>query len=85
MKINYLNKLTHIALQMMALQFNLRPSLKSYMKSADGWTNFTIGLKTASGNVNQAIEFQNGRVSVLNLSRLPMNHEKKRWIPCTPM
>ena len=66
MKINVLNRVTHFALWMMALQFNLRPSLKNYMKSADGWTNFTIGLKTASGSVNQSIMFNNGRVSVLN-------------------
>jgi len=64
MKINGLNLLTHIALQGMALQFNLRPSLGKYLKSSDGWTNFTIGLRTASGKVNQAIVFSNGRVSV---------------------
>lgn len=66
MKINVLNRLTHFALWMMALQFNLRPSLRNYLKSSDGWTNFTIGLRTAEGNVNQAIRFRDGRVSVLN-------------------
>jgi pyruvate formate-lyase/glycerol dehydratase family glycyl radical enzyme len=64
MRINGLNLLTHIALQGMALQFNLRPSLGKYLKSSDGWTNFTIGLRTASGKVNQAIVFSNGRVHV---------------------
>ncbi len=64
MKFSGLNMMTHIALQGMALQFNLRPSLGKYLKSCDGWTNFTIGLRTASGKVNQAIIFSNGRVSV---------------------
>ncbi len=66
MNINLLNPLTHLALWMMALQFNLRPSLKKQMKSHDGWTNFSIGLRTASGSVKQAIVFLNGRVTVLN-------------------
>lgn len=66
MKIKLLNRLTHFVLWMMAIQFNLRPSLKNYMKSQDGWTDFTIGLRTASGTVNQAIVFFNGRVSVLD-------------------
>jgi formate C-acetyltransferase len=66
MKFDLLNGLTHFALWMMAVQFNLRPSLKKSMKSRDGWTNFTIGMRTASGNVNQAIVFFNGRVTVLN-------------------
>ncbi|MCP4138170.1 MAG: formate acetyltransferase [bacterium] len=61
---NYLNRLTHLALRMLAFQFNLRPSLRAYLKSTDGWTNFTIGLKTETGTVEQAIVFQNGRVSV---------------------
>jgi ketol-acid reductoisomerase len=66
MKFDLLNGLTHFALWMMAAQFNLRPSLKKSLKSRDGWTNFTIGMRTASGNVNQAIVFANGRVTVLN-------------------
>ena len=71
MKINALNSITHMGLLGMALQFNLRPSLGKYMKSPDGWTNFTIGLRTASGRVNQSIVFLNGRVKVL--SHIPDN------------
>ncbi|MBU2514397.1 hypothetical protein KJ966_23935 [bacterium] len=66
MEIRFLNRLTHIALGLMALQFNLRPSLRKYLKSSDGWTNFTIGIRTASGSVEQAIVFLNGKVSMLN-------------------
>ncbi len=41
MRINVLNRLIHFALWLMALQFNLRPSLRKTLKSSDGWTNFT--------------------------------------------
>ncbi|MBU0971746.1 MAG: formate acetyltransferase, partial [Proteobacteria bacterium] len=71
MKLNTLNSITHMGLWGMALQFNLRPSLKKYLKSTDGWTNFTIGLRTASGRVNQSIVFLNGRVRVSG--RIPDN------------
>jgi pyruvate-formate lyase len=52
MNINLLNPLTHLALRMMALQFNLRPSLKKQMKSHDGWTNLVNSdvLKDAMAN-----------------------------------
>lgn len=59
-----LNRLTHVALQLMAIQFNLRPSLKKYMKGRDGWINFSVGFRSASQGVEQAIIFRNGRVRV---------------------
>lgn len=62
-----LNPATHILLQTLALQFFLRPSLKKYLKGIDGWINFTIGFKTCSGSVNQAISFQSGKVKVLKV------------------
>ena len=68
---NYLNTLTHWALRIMASQFNLRPSLRKYLKSTDGWTNFSIGLKTETGTVEQALLFQDGRIKVLK--KIPEN------------
>ncbi len=62
---NYMNTLTRMALKMMASQFNLRPSLRKYLKNTDGWINFSIGLKTETGTVEQTILFQDGRVKVL--------------------
>ncbi|MBI9089826.1 MAG: formate acetyltransferase [Desulfobacterium sp.] len=62
---NHMNILSHWALQLMAAQFNFRSSLRKYLKSSDGWTNFTIGLKTETNTMAQAIAFQNGRVRVL--------------------
>ncbi|MCP4115348.1 MAG: formate acetyltransferase [Desulfobacteraceae bacterium] len=66
MKDLFLNQAAHACLWMMAAQFNLRPSLKQQMKSRDGWTDFTIGLRTASGSVAQAISFSNGKARVFN-------------------
>ena len=59
-----LNAITHFALKLMASQFKIRPSLKKYMKSKDGWINFSLGITTATGSVEQAIIFNNGNVSV---------------------
>ena len=49
-------------LGLVAASFNLRPSLKKYLKTAEGWLNFTAGITTDSGSVACAIEFNNGRV-----------------------
>jgi len=60
-----INTIANVALRFLAAQFNLRPSIRKYLKSADGWTNFTIGFKTATGTMEQALCFQDGHVSVL--------------------
>jgi len=75
-----LNTLTHLALKLMALQFNLRPTLKEKLKhtalpagqlsagsggSAFDWLNFTVGIKTKIGSVEQYIRFHGGRVTAL--------------------
>lgn len=59
-----LNRITHMVLRFMAAQFNLRPSLRKYMQSRDGWINVGIGFKSRTGSVEQAIIFKNGRVRV---------------------
>jgi formate C-acetyltransferase len=66
-----MNILTNLSLRLMAAQFNLRPSLRKYLKSTDGWTNFSIGFKTETGTVEQALLFQDGRLRVLNF--VPFN------------
>jgi len=48
----------------MAAQFNFRSSLKKYLKCSDGWINFSIGIKTETGTVLQALVFNEGRVKV---------------------
>ncbi len=85
-----LNTMTHVALQLMALQFNLRPSLKNKLKHtalagpvpdtrdsdngdpAFGWLNFTVGIKTETGSVEQYIRFYDGRVKALGKKRPAM-------------
>jgi hypothetical protein len=64
-----LNQITHGTLWFMALQFNLRPSLRRYMKSRDGWIKFSVGFK--SQTIEQAIIFKNGRVGVSK--RIPVD------------
>lgn len=59
------NLLTRTLLRMVAVNFNLRPALRNYLKSTDGWFDFTVGIRTESGSVAAAIVFKGGRVRVL--------------------
>jgi len=59
------NQLTRAFLKFIALNFNNRRSLAPYMKSDDGWLNFTFAIKTENGSVEQAVRFENGKVSLL--------------------
>lgn len=70
-----LNLTTNILLKLMASQFNLRPSLRDYLKSIDGWMNFSVGFQTDTRNVEQAIIFNEGKVKVVN--KIPENVDVK--------
>jgi pyruvate formate-lyase/glycerol dehydratase family glycyl radical enzyme len=59
------NTLANLFFKFFALNFNTRPSLNKYLKCDDGWLNFTFGIKTESGSVEQAMRFENGKVKVL--------------------
>ncbi|MBP7232602.1 MAG: hypothetical protein KBA28_11805 [Syntrophaceae bacterium] len=59
------NILARMFFKFVALNFNYRPSLNKYLKSDDGWLNFTFGIKTENGSVEQAMRFENGKVTVL--------------------
>jgi pyruvate formate-lyase/glycerol dehydratase family glycyl radical enzyme len=59
------DKLATLFFKFFALNFNNRSSLKKYLKSDDGWLNFTFAVKTENGSVEQALQFKNGRVRVL--------------------
>jgi hypothetical protein len=65
--------LTHLLvttlLRVFAAHFNLRPGLKKYLASDQGWLNFTIGICTESRSVAVAICFREGKVNVL--TRIP--------------
>ncbi|HQN71490.1 MAG TPA: pyruvate formate lyase family protein, partial [Smithella sp.] len=62
---SYANTLARMFFKFVALNFNNRPSLNRYLKSDDGWINFTFGIKTENGSVEQAMRFENGKVTVL--------------------
>lgn len=59
-----LNVITSLALRIMAFSFNCIPKYRIYLKSDQGWINFSVGIKTESNSVAQAIIFRNGRVKV---------------------
>ena len=71
LKKTVLNPSVHSALQLFAMQYNLRPSLKQYLKCKDGWINFVIGIKTETESVEQAIEFNNGKIKIIK--KIPLN------------
>ncbi|HMT19956.1 MAG TPA: formate acetyltransferase, partial [Promineifilum sp.] len=56
---------THLFLDFIALNYRIRPSLKSSLKSKDGWINFSIGIRTKNDSVNRAVRFENGNIKVL--------------------
>jgi formate C-acetyltransferase len=59
-----MNLITHLLLKVMALMFNIRPSLKKYLRTTDGWINFSVGIRLEKGRLEQSIIFRNGKVSV---------------------
>ena len=60
------NVLAGILLKLMAINVNLRPDIKKYLRSLDGWVDFTLGIKTINNSVNKAITFKNGKATVLD-------------------
>ena len=49
----------------MALQYNLRPSLRKWLRSDQGWLDFTIGFTTESGSLDAGMSVRQGKVKVL--------------------
>ncbi len=58
------NTLTSLFLRFFAANFNHRKALNRYLRSADGWIDFTFGVKTENGSVAQALIFKGGKVRV---------------------
>lgn len=58
------NTLANLFLRFFAFNFNHRKSLNRYLKTDDGFLNFTFGIRTESGSVEQALVFTNGKVKV---------------------
>jgi len=58
------DRLTGLLLRLMAYSFNLRPGLKSYMKTPNGWVDLSVAIETETGSVSRAIVFRQGRAEV---------------------
>ncbi|MFA6450557.1 MAG: pyruvate formate lyase family protein [bacterium] len=54
----------HLLLQYMAANFNLRPRYKKYLKSTEGWIDFSVGFRTQNDSIAQSIKFKKGRAQV---------------------
>lgn len=63
-KMKISNTLTSIILRFFAANFNHRPALNRYLRSVDGWLDFSFGVKTENGSVEQVLIFSEGRVRV---------------------
>ncbi len=56
-------------LKLLAVSFTYRKGLRQYLKSDQGWMNFSVGIRTETGTVENAIEFRDGRATVFR--RIP--------------
>ncbi|MBN2361098.1 MAG: formate acetyltransferase [Deltaproteobacteria bacterium] len=52
-------------LSLLAFNYNRRPSLRRWLRHADGWFDFAIGFCTESGSVEVGIVFDQGKVRAL--------------------
>ncbi len=64
-KKSFTNYLIRTLLTVVAASFNLMPSLNRYLKTKEGWLDFTVGITTDNESVACAIAFANGRAKVL--------------------
>jgi len=55
------NTLSNVVLKYMAALFTYDKKKNAYLKTVDGWMNFSIGLTTEDGSVKQSIHFENGK------------------------
>lgn len=58
------NRLANAVLQFFAFEFSKVKKNQEYLKTKDGWINFSIGLTTEDGAVAQSIWFQGGNAKV---------------------
>ena len=58
------NVMVYLLLRLMAASYNLRGALNAYLKSDQGWINFSMGIRTESDSVTAGIIFCDGNVTV---------------------
>lgn len=59
------NFATAKALQFMAFSFNRIPKYRKYLKTDQGWLDFSVGLRTENYGVSQTIIFKDGKVKAI--------------------
>lgn len=59
------NVLSNVVLKAMGFMFSHVKSKQAYLKTVDGWINFSIGLTTEDGRVQQSIHFKDGKAKVI--------------------
>ncbi len=60
------NRIANAVLHAFAFEFTKVKKNQEYLKSRDGWINFSIGLTTENGEVAQSIWFKDGKAKVKN-------------------
>ncbi|MBQ1896156.1 MAG: pyruvate formate lyase family protein [Clostridia bacterium] len=55
------NRITHIVLQYFAFQFTYVKKNNDYLKTYDGWLDFSISIATEDGAVQQSLWFKDGK------------------------
>jgi len=58
------NRIANAVLHFFAFEFTKVKKNQEYLKSKDGWINFSIGLTTENGEVAQSIWFKDGKAKV---------------------
>lgn len=58
------NTLTNVVLKYFAFEFGNVESKRKYLRTVDGWMNFSVGLTTEDGQVKQSIWFKDGKAKV---------------------
>ena len=56
------NQITHVVLQYFAFQFTYVKKNNDYLKTVDGWLDFSIAITTEDGAVKQSLWFKDGKV-----------------------
>jgi len=58
------NIMVYLLLRLMAANYNLRGALNAYLRSDEGWINFSLGIRTENDSVTAGIIFHDGAVTV---------------------
>ena len=57
-----INLIVNLLLRLFAFLFNHRKKLNAWMKSTEGWINFSVGIRSRDNTVQQSIIFNDGKV-----------------------